>query len=117
MIVPFILQPCSTRELVKMETSEDHVIKKKKHKRKVDVLTANHLLHFCSVFFCKWLSLLMWLMLDFQNWQIDEVGFQSLEMLKVRAALEEKLKQNGVFSSFAPKPNKAKKHAKSVNGY
>lgn len=38
-------------------------------------------------------------------------------MLKVRAALEEKLKQNGVFSSFAPKPNKAKKHAKSVNGY
>ncbi|OAY26721.1 something about silencing protein 10 [Manihot esculenta] len=74
-------EPCSTRELVKMETSEDHVIKKKKHKRK-----------------------------------IDEVGFQSLEMLKVRAALEEKLKQNGVFSSFAPKPNKAKKHAKSVNG-
>lgn len=49
--------------------------------------------------------------------QNDQVGVQSMEMLKVRAALEDKLKQKGVFSSIVPKPNKAKKHLKLVNGY
>ena len=38
-------------------------------------------------------------------------------MLKIRAALEEKLKQKGVFSSIAPKPDIAKKRLKPVNGY
>ncbi|KAH7572892.1 hypothetical protein JRO89_XS03G0030100 [Xanthoceras sorbifolium] len=47
--------------------------------------------------------------------QNDQVGVQSLKMLKVRAALEEKLKQKGVFSSIAPKPDKAKKRLKPVN--
>lgn len=48
----------------------------------------------------------------------DQVGgVQSVEMLKVRAALEEKLKQKGVFSSNAVKPDKAKKNRlKPVNG-
>ncbi|XP_012065072.1 something about silencing protein 10 isoform X2 [Jatropha curcas] len=48
--------------------------------------------------------------------ETDQVGVQSMEMLKVRAALEEKLKQKGVFSSIAPKLDKARKHPKSVNG-
>ncbi|TXG72718.1 hypothetical protein EZV62_001297 [Acer yangbiense] len=48
--------------------------------------------------------------------QNDPVGVQSLEMLKIRAALEEKLKQKGVFSSIAPKPDIAKKRLKPVNG-
>ncbi|KAK3221074.1 hypothetical protein Dsin_015044 [Dipteronia sinensis] len=48
--------------------------------------------------------------------QNDQVGVQSLEMLKIRAALEEKLKQKGVFSSIAPKPDIAKKRLKLVNG-
>ncbi|KAI9194495.1 hypothetical protein LWI28_006527 [Acer negundo] len=48
--------------------------------------------------------------------QNDQVGVQSLEMLKIRAALEEKLKQKGVFSSIAPKPDIAKKRLKPVNG-
>ncbi|KAG6751211.1 hypothetical protein POTOM_045730 [Populus tomentosa] len=46
----------------------------------------------------------------------DEVGVQSMEMLKVRAALEEKLKQKGAFSSFTSKPDKAQKHRRPVNG-
>ncbi|KAJ6693511.1 hypothetical protein OIU85_004296 [Salix viminalis] len=46
----------------------------------------------------------------------DEVGVQSMEMLKVRAALEEKLKQKGAFSSFSSKPDKAQKHPRPVNG-
>lgn len=46
----------------------------------------------------------------------DEVGVQSMEMLKVRAALEEKLKQKGAFSSFSSKPDKAQKHRRPVNG-
>uniref|UniRef100_A0A6N2MHT8 Sas10 C-terminal domain-containing protein n=1 Tax=Salix viminalis TaxID=40686 RepID=A0A6N2MHT8_SALVM len=46
----------------------------------------------------------------------DEVGVQSMEMLKVRAALEEKLKQKGAFSSFSSKPDKVQKHPRPVNG-
>ncbi|KAK6289330.1 hypothetical protein POUND7_000871 [Theobroma cacao] len=46
----------------------------------------------------------------------DQVGMQSREMLKVRAALEEKLKQKGIFSSNIQKPDKTKKHLKPVNG-
>ncbi|XP_065853115.1 protein THALLO-like isoform X1 [Euphorbia lathyris] len=46
----------------------------------------------------------------------DQVGVQSMEMLKLRATLEEKLKQRGVFSSFTPKTDRAQKHSKSVNG-
>ncbi|XVF30491.1 hypothetical protein REPUB_Repub16aG0062600 [Reevesia pubescens] len=48
--------------------------------------------------------------------QDDQVGVQSREMLKVRAALEEKLKQKGIFSSNIQKPDKTKKHVKPVNG-
>ncbi|KAE8717714.1 something about silencing protein 10-like isoform X2 [Hibiscus syriacus] len=46
----------------------------------------------------------------------DQVGLQSREMLKVRAALEEKLKHKGMLSSNTPKPDKTKKHRKPVNG-
>ncbi|XWS58736.1 hypothetical protein CRYUN_Cryun08bG0059800 [Craigia yunnanensis] len=46
----------------------------------------------------------------------DQVGVQSREMLKVRAALEEKLKQKGIFSSNIQQPDKTKKHVKPVNG-
>ncbi|XP_052882531.1 protein THALLO isoform X1 [Gossypium arboreum] len=46
----------------------------------------------------------------------DQVGVQSREMLKVRAALEEKLKQKGIFSSNIQKPDKTKKHRKPVKG-
>ena len=49
--------------------------------------------------------------------QNDQVGVQSREMLKVRAALEEKLKQKGIFSSNIQKPDKTKKHVKPLNGY
>ncbi|KAF5452568.1 hypothetical protein F2P56_027548 [Juglans regia] len=48
--------------------------------------------------------------------QSEQVGGQSMEMLKVRAALEERLKQKGFLSSIVPKPNKAQKHLKPVNG-
>ncbi|XP_042516136.1 something about silencing protein 10 [Macadamia integrifolia] len=40
--------------------------------------------------------------------QNDQVAVQSIEMLKVRARLEEKLKQKGVFKSVAPKPDRSK---------
>ncbi|KAH0992138.1 hypothetical protein GBA52_003621 [Prunus armeniaca] len=46
----------------------------------------------------------------------DEVGVQSMKMLKVRAALEEKLKQKGVFSSITPKTDKPRKLLKPLNG-
>ncbi|KAM7279113.1 hypothetical protein ACFE04_006247 [Oxalis oulophora] len=46
----------------------------------------------------------------------DVVGLQSIKMLKTRAALEEKLKQTGVFSSVSKKVDKGQKHLKLVNG-
>ncbi|XP_043724321.1 something about silencing protein 10-like isoform X2 [Telopea speciosissima] len=42
--------------------------------------------------------------------QNDQVAVQSIEMLKVRARLEEKLKQKGVFRSVAPKPDRSIEH-------
>lgn len=44
-----------------------------------------------------------------------QVGPQSMEMLKIRASLEEKLKQQGVFSSIAPKAAKSTKNQQPVN--
>ncbi|XP_031129241.1 something about silencing protein 10 isoform X3 [Ipomoea triloba] len=48
--------------------------------------------------------------------QDDQVGVQSMEMLKIRAALEEKLKHKGVFSSLAAKHENSKKRLRPVNG-
>lgn len=48
--------------------------------------------------------------------QDDQVGIQSMEMLKVRASLEEKLKQTGVLSSIARKHEKQNKRSRLLNG-
>ncbi|KAH0713850.1 hypothetical protein KY289_009809 [Solanum tuberosum] len=48
--------------------------------------------------------------------QDDQVGIQSMEMLKVRASLEEKLKQTGVLSSIARKNEKQNKRSRLLNG-
>ena len=50
-------------------------------------------------------------------WQSDQVSVQSMEMLKVRASLEERLKQEGILSFRASKSDKAQKRLKPVNGY
>lgn len=50
-------------------------------------------------------------------WQNDQIVMQSMKMLKLRAALEEKLKQKGVFSSITPKTDKAQKFIKPLNRY
>nr|XP_043632540.1 something about silencing protein 10 [Erigeron canadensis] len=48
--------------------------------------------------------------------QNEQLGVQSVEMLKLRAALEEKLKQKGVFNLEASKTNGVKRTAKLFNG-
>ncbi|KAI3430209.1 Sas10 domain-containing protein [Psidium guajava] len=48
--------------------------------------------------------------------QKEQFGVQSLKMLKVRAALEEKLRHKNVYSSIASKGEKNQKHLKPVNG-
>lgn len=51
-----------------------------------------------------------------RKFQDNQVGVQSMKMLKIRAALEENLRQRGLFSSIPSKPEKVEKKMKSVNG-
>lgn len=47
---------------------------------------------------------------------LSDHGVQSLEMLKVRAALEEKLKQRGIFGSISSSHDKVHKRLQPLNG-
>ncbi|VFQ72494.1 unnamed protein product [Cuscuta campestris] len=51
-----------------------------------------------------------------RKFQDDQIGTESMEMLKIRAALEENLKQKGLFSSLASKNESSRKRLQPING-
>lgn len=51
-----------------------------------------------------------------RKFQDDQIGTESMEMLKIRAALEENLKQKGLFRSLASKNESSRKRLQPING-
>lgn len=77
---------------------------------------------YCAVWFCLFLSESKQV-INFADvhflimWQDEQVGLESMKMFKVRAALEENLKQKGLFSTVVPQTDNAQKLQKPLNRY
>lgn len=111
----FFFMLCDDSQPIK--ETDSNTLKSSKNKELVCQLVYSPKLQFLVIVFLYVGKHMLIVNIIIELWQDKQVGPQSMEMLKIRASLEEKLRQKGIFSSITPKIGKTREHLQPLNRY